>query len=70
MGYTVTNNSKNNKSNKSNKSNRTYGTTSKKPSSTDYSSVWGSTPNKSNSSSILSGIYKQAQSFAGKTKKR
>lgn len=70
MGYTVTDNRKNNKSNKSN---RTYGTTSKKPSSTsstNYSRVWGSTPNKSNSSSILSGIYKQAQSFAGKTKKR
>nr|DAN99592.1 MAG TPA: Adenosylhomocysteinase [Caudoviricetes sp.] len=67
MGYTVTDNRKNKKSNKSN---RTYSTTSKKSSGTDYSSVWGSTPNKSNSSSILSGIYKQAQSFAGKTKKR
>lgn len=71
MGYTVTDNRKNKTSNKSN---RTYGTTSKKSrstSSTNYSRVWGSTPNKSNSgSSILSGIYKQAQSFAGKSKKR
>lgn len=67
MGYNVKDNRKNKKSNKSN---RTYSTTSKKSSGTDYSSVWGSTPNKSNSSSILSGIYKQAQSFAGKTKKR
>lgn len=69
MGYTVTDNSKkkSNKSNKSNKTNKKSSSTS----NTDYSSVWGSTQNKSNSgNSIISGIYKQAQSFAGKTKKR